>query len=212
MRLPQQTTFVVTGNNVMLGGDLARRCFWIRLDAAAPRPWQGREFRHPDLKAWVRNNRGGLLCALLTVARSWYTAGCPRSKTIELGSFESWCRTVGGILAHAGVEGFLENLSLLYEQADPTQQQWQVFLAALRSTFGTTSFTANEVVERLRTSTALRECLPEELADEDMKGSFQKRIGRAFLRNLGRRFDDQGTRIEKAGTTSGTSKWTAKVG
>jgi hypothetical protein len=31
--LPQKVTWVATGNNIALGGDLARRCYWVRLDA-----------------------------------------------------------------------------------------------------------------------------------------------------------------------------------
>jgi hypothetical protein len=47
--LPQQVTWVATGNNLQLAGDLARRCYWIRLDAQTARPWQRTGFRHPDL-------------------------------------------------------------------------------------------------------------------------------------------------------------------
>jgi hypothetical protein len=36
--LPQHTIFVVTGNNIVLGGDLPRRCYWIRLDAQCSEP------------------------------------------------------------------------------------------------------------------------------------------------------------------------------
>ena len=32
---------------------------------------------------------------------------------------------VGGILAYVGIPGFLPNLNLLYDQADPSRQQWQ---------------------------------------------------------------------------------------
>jgi hypothetical protein len=72
--LPQRTVFVATGNNIVLGGDLARRCYWIRLDAQCSEPWRNRQFRHPDLRAWVRENRGRLLSASLTLARAWFVA------------------------------------------------------------------------------------------------------------------------------------------
>jgi len=39
--LPQRATWMATGNNLHVGGDLARRCYWIRLDAGmapSPRP------------------------------------------------------------------------------------------------------------------------------------------------------------------------------
>src|SRR5262249_29538717 len=75
--LPQRTVFVGTGNNIALGGDLPRRCYWIRLDAQCSEPWRNRQFRHPDLPGWVRANRGRLLSASLTLARAWFVAGCP---------------------------------------------------------------------------------------------------------------------------------------
>jgi len=65
--LHQRTVFIVSGNNIALGGDLPRRCYWIRMDANMPRPWLGRSFRHADLKGWVSDNRGRLLAALLTM-------------------------------------------------------------------------------------------------------------------------------------------------
>jgi hypothetical protein len=139
--LPQRTIFIVTGNNISLGGDLARRCYWIRLDACMPRPWIGREFRHPNLKAWVRQNRGNLLAALLTMVRAWYAASRPPSDTPVLGSFEEWSRTVGGILDYAGIEGFLRNLEHLYQQSDLADAQWTAFLGAIYDAYGDQSFT-----------------------------------------------------------------------
>jgi len=73
--LHQRTVFIVSGNNIALGGDLPRRCYWIRMDANMPRPWLGRSFRHADLKGWVSDNRGRLLAALLTMAAH----GMPRA-------------------------------------------------------------------------------------------------------------------------------------
>ena len=97
--LPQSVTWVATGNNLQLAGDLARRCYWIRLDAQTARPWQRTGFRHPDLLGWVSAHRGALVTALLTLSQAWYHAGQPEAVTPTLGSFEAWTRTIGGILA-----------------------------------------------------------------------------------------------------------------
>jgi hypothetical protein len=51
IELPQLATWLATGNNIRLGGDLQRRCYQIRLDAQSGTPWMGRKFKHPDLKA-----------------------------------------------------------------------------------------------------------------------------------------------------------------
>ncbi len=75
--VPQLATWVASGNNIKLGGDLPRRAYWIRLDAKVAKPWERRGFRHPDLKGWVYRNRGDLLSALLTLGRGWFAEGCP---------------------------------------------------------------------------------------------------------------------------------------
>src|SRR5260370_3923870 len=73
---PQRATWIATGNNIQLGGDMPRRCYWIRLDAHMDKPWRRGNFTH-DLEAWVPEHRGDLIAALLTVASAYYPAGSP---------------------------------------------------------------------------------------------------------------------------------------
>jgi hypothetical protein len=75
--IPVNVSWFVNGNNIQLGGDLPRRCYWIRLDAKMSRPWERNGFKHKDLGAWVMENRGQLIAALLTMVKAWYVAGCP---------------------------------------------------------------------------------------------------------------------------------------
>jgi hypothetical protein len=210
--LPVRCTWIVTGNNLQLGGDLPRRCYWIRLDAATSRPWQRTGFRHPDLKQWVRDRRGDLLAALIVIARGWFAAGRPAGSLPNLGSFESWSQTVGGVLANAGVEGFLRNLESLYEDADPSQGQWEGFLQAISEVNGTGTFTIKELVERMTAEVSMRQCLPDELADEERKGTLQRRLGRAFSERVGRRYGSRGLHLLKAGTNrSKVALWRVKT-
>ena len=58
MTLRNRTTWVATGNNIALRGDLPRRCYWIRLDAKQARPWQRDEFKHKELKAYATRTGG----------------------------------------------------------------------------------------------------------------------------------------------------------
>jgi len=199
--LPVRCTWIATGNNLQLGGDLPRRCYWIRLDAGTSQPWQRVGFRHPELKQWVREHRGELLGALLTIARAWFVAGKPDGLAEPLGGFESWEKIVGGILAHAGISGFLQNLDRLYEESDPSQLQWEAFLLAILDTFESRGFTIKELVEMLPTNSELNQALPDEMADEDRKGSLQRRLGRAFSERVGRRYGMSGLHLLKAGTT-----------
>src|SRR5262249_33806051 len=134
--MPQQSTWIATGNNIVVGGDMSRRCYSIRLDSQTERPWMGRTFRLPDLIGWVKAHRPELLWALLTLARAWYSAGCPSADSPKLGTYEEWSRVAGGILAHAGLKGFLGNLEDVYANADQDGPQWEHFFHVLYQVIG----------------------------------------------------------------------------
>src|SRR5262249_6745494 len=145
VRIPQRATWMATGNNLRIGGDIARRCYWIRLDAENARPWQREGFRYPDLLSHVLANRGQILAAVLTLARAWFAAGCPKAKVPKVGGFEGWATTIGGVLARAGIEGFLGNLDELYAQVDEDEVAWEAFLAAWWSRYRDTVRTVAEL-------------------------------------------------------------------
>jgi hypothetical protein len=147
VNLPQCATWIVTGNNIRLGGDLARRCYWVRLDAKMARPWQRDGFRHDDLLGWITEHRGEIVAALLVLARAWFAAGQPTAPVPALGGFSSWAKTVGSVLAHAGINGLLANQEEMYDAADETASQWEVFLQALRDEYGDQQVTAAEIAE-----------------------------------------------------------------
>ena len=209
--IPQRTVFVVTGNNISLGGDILRRCYWIRLDAKMPRPWQGRKFRHPRLKEWVRQNRAKFLNALLTLASAWYAAGRPKANTPILGSYEEWSEITGGILAFAGIEGFLGNLTDLYQNGDPSEAQWVALLVAIRSAFGDGAFKVKRLLTKeIMGVGPISDAIPDELEQPWSKGN-SRVIGRAFLRRLHRRMGDEGLYLEQDGEAGGVALWRVKA-
>ena len=126
---PQRLTLIVTGNNVALGGDMARRCVLIKLDPRSARPWLECSYPHPELLDWVAEQRGAIVAALLTVVGAWVSAGRPAAAVRRLAGFGRWSATVGSILAHAGIDGFLANLETAYESLDVEAEQWEAFLA-----------------------------------------------------------------------------------
>ena len=176
---------LITGNNLRAGGDIPRRCIWIRLDAKMSRPFLRNGFRIPDLKAWLLLRRPEILAALLTLARAWYVAGKPRAKRAPLGSFESWSLTIGGILEHVGVEGFLDNMQEAYEESDEALQ-WEQFLLCLADIFGERCFGIYNIYEKLRepelTGAGLRSALPDYLGEVAGRtdGFFQRRAAKLF--------------------------------
>lgn len=207
--LPVRCTWIATGNNIQLAGDMPRRCYCIRLDAKQSQPFRRTGFRHADLRGWVGEHRGELIAALLTIARYWYVQGRPEPKTLKpLGSFESWCRTIGGMLQAAGVEGFLGNADAMFEQSDAEALQWEAFLLALHDVFDGKPFRVSDVVDRLTIrdsqllsddNKCLRQALPDFLADaaDRTGGFFQRRLGRCFAERLGRRFGDSQVFLER---------------
>jgi hypothetical protein len=127
--LPNRATWLATANNPRLSLEVARRCARIRLDPQTDRPWERSEFRHDPLREWAKANRGHLVHALLVLAQAWISADQPPGAKV-LGSFENWARVLGGILANAGIDGFLGNTEELYEAADAEGNEWREFVAA----------------------------------------------------------------------------------
>lgn len=96
--------WVVTGNNLSLGGDLVRRTIIITIDPNMANP-EARSFAIKDLKAWTKEHRNQILHALLTIVRAWVAAGRPLEARSQSDSFATWEASVGGILSVAGVPG-----------------------------------------------------------------------------------------------------------
>jgi putative DNA primase/helicase len=117
VRTRVRCAWVALGNNPALSGEIARRTVRTRLDAKVDYPWLRTEFKHLDLIGWATTHRGELIWAALVLVRAWLAGGRPAGAAI-LGEFEPWARVMGGILALAGIKGFLENLKEVYETAD----------------------------------------------------------------------------------------------
>jgi hypothetical protein len=116
-------TWFATGNNVVLDTDLARRTVSIRLDANTERPSERTGFVHTNLLSHVRAHRPALLAACLSLVQAWLDAGRPAG-TAQLGSYEAWSATIGGILDVAGVPGFLSERELISADADIDTHDW----------------------------------------------------------------------------------------
>jgi hypothetical protein len=192
-RLSNSAVWVASGCNIGVGADLIRRTTLIRLDAKCWRPWERTGFRHPDLLQHAREHRGQILWALLTLVRAWYAAGCPPAPVPVMGGFENWARTVGGVLAACGIEGFLRNRERLYEEMDEQFSGWPGFLRVLQE-LRTDPFTARWLSDKLQSDEELRAAAPESLE------SFTPRaLSEALRRRAGMRFAPDGLRVERVG-------------
>ncbi|MBA2680226.1 MAG: hypothetical protein H0U76_17745, partial [Ktedonobacteraceae bacterium] len=213
--VPQRATWLATGNNIKLGGDLARRCYRIRLDAKISRPYMRKGFTHSDLATWVTEHRTDLIAALLTLTRAWYAAGKPQYDHLPaLGTFSGWVKTVGGIVEYAGVQGFLSNLEQLYDEADEDGIQWEAFFNAWHQIFGEEWLPLATIVHEIivsneaedvagsdeeKTETLFSETLPSalQMALKEKPRSFSIRLGKALDRLVDTCFGAENFRLEK---------------
>lgn len=115
LSVTQRTLTVVNGNNVQVDSDLARRSVRIRLDAGLA-SWKRTDFAIELLQREVRQNRSLILAALMTLVQGWRKAGEPHPAHMQrLVGFEVWSEVIGGILAFAGIDGFLRESESMIE-------------------------------------------------------------------------------------------------
>jgi putative DNA primase/helicase len=127
--------WLATGNNLTMTVELARRVVRCRLDGGLMRPFLRCGFTHPDLRMWAKANRHELIWAVLTLVQHWIAQGQPQGSKI-LGSYENYCRIVGGILQAAGIDGFLDEVQCDQNRGDETTIEWTAFVAAWFARFG----------------------------------------------------------------------------
>lgn len=97
--------WVVTGNNLSLGGDLVRRTIVCLIDPDMANPETRTGFAITDLPRWVGEHRNEILWSLLVLVRAWVAAGRPLEDRKQSDGFATWEKTVGGILNVAGIPG-----------------------------------------------------------------------------------------------------------
>jgi hypothetical protein len=129
--LPITAVLLASGNNVVLAGDMIRRCAHVRLDSPEEAPDRRRGFRHADLLAHVRESRARLVWAALTVLRGHAAAGRPDQGLEAWGSFEGWSAIVRNAIAWVGLPDPGLTREQLREDADREIDSLRAFLMGL---------------------------------------------------------------------------------
>lgn len=217
LQYPNNVTWMALGNQVRVNGDLVRRAYRIALHPTVDVPYDRPEsdFRHPDLRAWTTANRTMLLTAALTLVRAWFAAGCPRSsRATGFGSFERWEQTIGGILANAGVEGFLGNTTTWRLSMDNDAAYWAAHLRWVHERFGEKEFTTREVAEKLKAGKFARDGedveYPPGLSDAGADG-FSRELGKRYGMFKEVPFGSYRLLKSEVGARGSASRWSIKV-
>jgi hypothetical protein len=192
--VPNQVLWLASGNNPELSDELARRIVRIHLDAGIEHPDLGRTFHIADLKEWSQEFRGELVNAALTLICAWVCAGRPNGN-VNLGGFESWAKTVGGVLEIAGIPGFLDGVENSRTKTDLQTQSIKGFVAAWHERFGEKEVAVNQL-------------LPLAGGLDIGKGnerSRQTKLGRMLSERTDQRFGD--LTIRRGSLVSGYQRW-----
>lgn len=147
--IPNRITWIATGNNVALRGDMPRRCLRVYLVPDTERPEERTGFAHPDLAAWTLKNRGELVAAVLTIARGYIAAGRPEVPGAEFGSFGRWRTAVRDPLVWAGAPDPLTTISELREEADVELSAWCRVVDGIVEVAGEEPFGVGQVLEAM---------------------------------------------------------------
>ena len=197
--MPNRATWAATGNNIDVGGDLARRCYRIRLDARQAQPWLRTGWKHNDLEGWTHDHRSELLHALCTIVRAWWAAGRPHTNNLPaMGGYSGWVQTIGGILTHAGIDYFLDNLAEFHASADREASAWEAFLTAWHEHYEEESMSVAQLVAKMsdvQLGHQLRDVLPDDLAGDFDRPQFSKKLGHALRKRCGRHYGKDGLHL-----------------
>jgi hypothetical protein len=180
---PNDRLWVITGNNLRIGGDLARRTLWITIDAQMEHPETRVDFKHPDLAEWAEKHRGKILWALLTLINSWVEADRPVLELKTTDSFGQWVRVTGGIVAHAGWSGVVGHQESVRQRESDDESEWSGFLGAIYSDRGDKLWTAKDVVRMIEMDDIDAEVVPDLILEKVQKsgGTAAKSLGRWLL-------------------------------
>jgi hypothetical protein len=144
VEIANTATFLSTGNNAFLRGDVVRRGLVGELDAGMERP-ELREFKGNPVKI-IQASRGEYVAACLTIVRAYLEAGMPDMPK-PLASFEDWSGLVRGALLWLGYEDPCISQEGAREE-DPGLVDLQEMMAALHERFSDNPFTSVDIKAR----------------------------------------------------------------
>jgi hypothetical protein len=115
---PLLACWFATGNNIQIMGDTLRRILPVRLESQHEKPEERKDFAHPHLLTYVREQHPRLVVAALTILKGFAQAGKPDQGLSNWGSFEGWSDLVRSALVWVGMTDPAKARQQLQEGAD----------------------------------------------------------------------------------------------
>jgi hypothetical protein len=210
---PLDLVWYATGNNVQLHADTARRVCHICLETEDERPETKTGFKFTNLREHVRQNRGSLLSAALTILRAWIVAGKPKHGLPNWGSFEEWSSLVREVIVFAGLSDPGETRQALQSSADREAAAMTAILQGMLQFDETRrGLTAADVISKLKN---LSDDAPDwqtetRSAVEELCGRIDGHLLAYKLRHFKRRTFAGGLRLDDAGQSRGSNRWVVR--
>lgn len=147
--VPNKALVLLSGNNLSIAGDLARRVIICRIDPETDRPF-ARRFDLNPLEHMLEHRRE-MVTAALTLIRGRFASKAPLAEG-DTASFEGWDKLVRQTVAWIGAivapGQYSDPMGLISKAVaeDPEAETLHSLISALGATFGSREFSAKDVM------------------------------------------------------------------
>lgn len=203
--VPTAVTWMATGNNLVLHGDITTRVVPCDLDPKCERP-EEREFNF-DIRQHILENRGTLVPAALTILRAYKLAGSPAQNIPVFGRFEDWSDSVRSALVWCGEADPCLGRARI-EETDPVRSDIKAVFDCWSERFGSEVVTAAELVKASGEESDVGQRMKEALlgvAAGKERSINSRRLGK-WLAQVANRIED-GQFVQKRGTYNRATQW-----
>lgn len=208
LHLPTNVTWLATGNNLQVAGDLRTRVLLCRLDAGIEHPEERKFDLNP--RAYFSANRGTLIADALTIIAAYAAVpDAERVSPVTFGRFEAWSSWVREPLIWIGQADCVD-VRREVDATDASLAELRAVMSAWRDVYGDQRQQLGWVIRSLREPGGGEEI---ETLRDALQAVALGRDGRICARRLGRYFSQfahrvhDGLAFEQDGSHAGSSYW-----
>lgn len=141
---PVNSITILTANNPIMSGEMAKRMVQICLESPVDRPEMRTDFVHNPLREHILKMRPYILGALLGMAE------LAEGPQFTLGGFEEWGRSVGGRMATAGMPLSQETFNVMTEEADDESADVRILIKSWSETLINEPLTCEQLLSQVK--------------------------------------------------------------